>query len=522
KQKYNNMKNFIKFTLVLILFYMTSNTKIMAQYIATLADNIAGYSDSVKNTGNAIIPYPNSNQNFRAMVWDGDSSAFFWKNDYNLDSGIVPLSGNHFGEVKDPDIVLGIDGSIYAFIVYLLNGSVYYEVWRYNGLNSWTNTVSPTQINQQSGIECHSPNVDILLGLGAVAITYEEDSYIKLLAGSVTGANITNQAIYDVNSDSRDPDVSVYRYFDNIINQLVYVTNVTYINQQGNSEELWISKFDLWDLVTNTMPPGTFTNTSIDNVGTSGGDGFGVPRTASTEYCDNEFDYQIVVLKRMGAEYFINSYNYNNPNSPYLVNENTLFGSLVNAPNFKPSIGYAGDECVVAWTLDDSQVGLGGGYIDDVISRQLYSYDGIGSSQTAYDVFSFVNTYTNDVQGVSSVDGRYTTNSINEKLITFYDEANQVVKYKSVQAGVIQFRKPKTTLSTLYPNPASTNLNIQLQPDFEHTTIQIYNYLGSKVMETKADKNNMNLDVSSLPSGLYFVKVLSLTNTETIFFEIIK
>ncbi len=508
------MKYFTKFTIVLILFSLTSNINIDAQIVATLTDKVAGQSADVENTGNAVIEYL-ANRNIRAMVWDGTNPAFFWENDYNSDNGVVPLSGNHFGEVKDPDIVLGIDGSIYAFIVYLLNGSVYYEVWIYNG-TFWTNSVSPTQINQPSGIECHSPNVDILLNLNVVAITYEEGSYIKLLAGSVTGANIPNQAIYDVNSDSRDPDVSVY--FTSTP-PLFYVVNVTYINQQGNSEELWISKFDLWDLVTNTMPPGTFLNTSIDNVGTSGGDGFGVPRTASTEYCDAVNDYQIVVLKKMGNQYFINSYNYNNTNSPYLVNFNSNLTNLMDFTNCKPSVGYAGDECVVAWTIDDPKIN---GNLDEVVSRQLYSYFGTGSSLTPYEEISFVNTTNNNDQGVSSVDGRYTTNSNNEKLITFYDESNQQIKYKVRPAGSWTFRKPKTTTCTLYPNPASTNLTIQLQLDFEHTTIQIYNYLGGKVMEKKADRKDMDLDVSSLPSGLYFVKILSLTNTETILFEILK
>lgn len=61
---------------------------------------------------------------------------------------------------------------------------------------------------------------------------------------------------------------------------------------------------------------------------------------------------------------------------------------------------------------------------------------------------------------------------------------------------------------TIYPNPASSILNIQSKNDLEIQSVEIYNILGQIVL---AVSNNTNaIDVSSLISGTYFIKV----NTE--------
>ena len=60
---------------------------------------------------------------------------------------------------------------------------------------------------------------------------------------------------------------------------------------------------------------------------------------------------------------------------------------------------------------------------------------------------------------------------------------------------------------TLYPNPAKDVLNIQTKQDLQVNSVEIYNQLGQIIM---AVTNSVNaIDVSSLASGTYFVKINS-------------
>jgi hypothetical protein len=57
----------------------------------------------------------------------------------------------------------------------------------------------------------------------------------------------------------------------------------------------------------------------------------------------------------------------------------------------------------------------------------------------------------------------------------------------------------------LYPNPANNNLNLEMKEFSENTTITISNMLGQNAASFTGKKQ---LDVSSLPQGCYFVKIL--------------
>jgi hypothetical protein len=57
----------------------------------------------------------------------------------------------------------------------------------------------------------------------------------------------------------------------------------------------------------------------------------------------------------------------------------------------------------------------------------------------------------------------------------------------------------------MYPNPASTSIDIQSQNSF--SKIEIHDIEGRLVKELLLDTNSYKLDVSSLCEGVYFVKV---------------
>ena len=75
----------------------------------------------------------------------------------------------------------------------------------------------------------------------------------------------------------------------------------------------------------------------------------------------------------------------------------------------------------------------------------------------------------------------------------------------SQSVGIKKYTDNKYLFS-FYPNPASEILNIELKTQNE-TTVQILNILGEELVATKEKK----IDVSSLPSGVYFVRMCSST-----------
>jgi len=57
----------------------------------------------------------------------------------------------------------------------------------------------------------------------------------------------------------------------------------------------------------------------------------------------------------------------------------------------------------------------------------------------------------------------------------------------------------------LYPNPASSFINFNLETFTSKTNLLVYNTIGSLVLEKElVDKDN-NLDISFLPNGIYII-----------------
>ncbi|ESU18662.1 hypothetical protein FCR2A7T_20640 [Flavobacterium cauense R2A-7] len=65
------------------------------------------------------------------------------------------------------------------------------------------------------------------------------------------------------------------------------------------------------------------------------------------------------------------------------------------------------------------------------------------------------------------------------------------------------------TYFTVYPNPVNNVLNIETKQTIEVSSVSIYNQLGQLVLVIPNAKNTKSVDVSSLSSGNYFVKINS-------------
>jgi hypothetical protein len=67
---------------------------------------------------------------------------------------------------------------------------------------------------------------------------------------------------------------------------------------------------------------------------------------------------------------------------------------------------------------------------------------------------------------------------------------------------------------TYYPNPVNENLVLKAQKDIEN--IAVYNMLGQEVLRTAPNAVNTEINMTSLQSGAYFVKVTIGNTTETV------
>jgi len=66
---------------------------------------------------------------------------------------------------------------------------------------------------------------------------------------------------------------------------------------------------------------------------------------------------------------------------------------------------------------------------------------------------------------------------------------------------------------TIYPNPVNTVVSIK---GAQYSTINIYDIGGKKLIEEEALTNDEELDLSSLPSGVYYAQIKGLRNTSII------
>lgn len=71
----------------------------------------------------------------------------------------------------------------------------------------------------------------------------------------------------------------------------------------------------------------------------------------------------------------------------------------------------------------------------------------------------------------------------------------------------------------LYPNPIKTQLNIAYKgnDDITNVTFDIFNTAGKLIYHIKINQPLQTLDLSHIPSGLYFVRISSCDNNNTLY-----
>jgi len=61
----------------------------------------------------------------------------------------------------------------------------------------------------------------------------------------------------------------------------------------------------------------------------------------------------------------------------------------------------------------------------------------------------------------------------------------------------------------IYPNPANTEITIELKDRRQKTEVSIFNLTGEELFKQQTTNNKQQINISILPSGIYFVKIVN-------------
>jgi hypothetical protein len=86
---------------------------------------------------------------------------------------------------------------------------------------------------------------------------------------------------------------------------------------------------------------------------------------------------------------------------------------------------------------------------------------------------------------------------------------NEVIVRKTVASLSINETEELNPKISIYPNPAKNQFNLDFDSTIDIDKIQIFNTLGEKVFETNTISKNITF--GTIPSGMYFVKIISNT-----------
>lgn len=86
---------------------------------------------------------------------------------------------------------------------------------------------------------------------------------------------------------------------------------------------------------------------------------------------------------------------------------------------------------------------------------------------------------------------------------------DQVVTGDSGQISSLSIAEAKWLDFEMYPNPAATELNIQLSSGANEAIVEFYDAMGRLSLSKKIDTSDPEINVSNLSRGVYLLKVLS-------------
>jgi hypothetical protein len=81
---------------------------------------------------------------------------------------------------------------------------------------------------------------------------------------------------------------------------------------------------------------------------------------------------------------------------------------------------------------------------------------------------------------------------------------------------IMDIKKPGEALSvmTIYPNPAEDLITVTIREPFANPYLEIWNLCGQKILEQYLTGQSIQVDISSLSSGIYFIRIRYISGQE--------
>ena len=113
---------------------------------------------------------------------------------------------------------------------------------------------------------------------------------------------------------------------------------------------------------------------------------------------------------------------------------------------------------------------------------------------------------------IATQEGTTYTETVANGIYTYNVVARNGNKYSmpafaTAYVGTVDVVEVETSKVSVYPNPTSGVLNVQIEGSFNAT---VYNYQGQIVMRNKF--NNGQIDMSGFASGVYFVEIRTINS----------
>lgn len=173
---------------------------------------------------------------------------------------------------------------------------------------------------------------------------------------------------------------------------------------------------------------------------------------------------------------------------------NTAYTVTVNNSSSASAHGF---QLVAEQTSNDAKVG---GFTAGTGSR--VSGDRITHSNSSQNSWSF--TWTSPATDVGAIKFYAASVAANGNGSTSGD---QVVTSSSGNINALGISKANRLEFKMFPNPASNFVNIQLVSENETAKVDFYNVVGQLVYSKNVTLSNRQIDISSLNSGIYTMRV---------------
>jgi len=148
-----------------------------------------------------------------------------------------------------------------------------------------------------------------------------------------------------------------------------------------------------------------------------------------------------------------------------------------------------------------NRMGIGSWIEISINGNKQYRYtlngEGYTSQNSGAEIFGLGNSTTIDYVKITWLSG--------VEDILYNISSNQ--KLHIIEGSTLSASKDEKDNIVLFPNPS--NGKVKIHTNLNSYKITLYNILGSRILNRDNLKNNTNLDLTYLESGIYFIKIIS-------------